>query len=108
MNFDASYRSELHDDPIVGPIVGQFVRNLPMRVAALRAALHQSDWREVLTLAHQLAGSSGSYGFPKMGMVAAEIEVQAKDQVSPLVLAESIERFSSLCDAAARGNSQVH
>lgn len=98
------HRSELFDDPIVGPIVDQFVQTLPTRVAALRDAECRLDWREVSSLAHQLAGSSGGYGYPEMGRVAARLEAQVKAKAQPKDLSKSIARFAFLCDAAAQGN----
>lgn len=105
---EVSQRSELYDDPIVGPLVGQFVQNLPKRVAALRDAERRADWPAISNLAHQLAGSSGGYGFSEMGKEAARIEAYAKNRVNTQVLAKSIARFGSLCDAAVRGNLTEH
>ncbi len=103
-----SGRSLLADDPIVGPLVAQFVGNLPKRLAAIIRAQEHSDYHEVESQAHQMAGAAGGYGFPKMGRIAAKIEAQAREHVSPDILAKSIAGFRSLCDAAVRGNPRLH
>lgn len=93
-------RSELQDDPIVGPIVERFVSNLPARTAALLDAQARQDWPGVSTLAHQLSGASGGYGFPEMSIVAAAIETEANGKVDQVAVAASINKFSVLCTAA--------
>ena len=82
------------------------VKGLPSRMAALHSAQERSDWSELASLAHQMAGAAGGNGFPTM--VAAKIELQARDHVPPAVLASSISKFASLCNAAIGGSSPLH
>ncbi len=100
--------SEFAGDPILGPLIANFVKNLPSRVAALSSAQERSDWSEIENLAHQMAGAAGGYGFPAMGRIAAKIEMQAKDKAPAEILATSIGTFASLCSAAARPGSTLH
>ena len=74
-----SYRSEFADDPDMSEIVTLFVSELPQRMAAMHAALAAGDIERLRTLAHQLKGAAGGYGFPKLGEAAALIDQGIKD-----------------------------
>jgi len=100
---EMSTRSSMADDPLMRQLLVTFVQALPQRMMALRSAEQQSDLIRLSTLAHQLSGACGGYGFPEMGKVAAAIEVQANDRQSPEVLATLIAELGALCDSAARG-----
>jgi len=103
-----SGKSLLAEDPLVGPLISTFVRNLPQRVTALQHAEQRSDWREIANVAHQMAGAAGGYGFPELGKVAARIETLAKDHPNPQAMAKSIAAFNSLCDSAIRHETHNH
>jgi HPt (histidine-containing phosphotransfer) domain-containing protein len=87
-------------------LVAAFVGNLPRRMAALRTAQCRSDWREVATLAHQMVGAAGSYGFPELGKVARDIEYHASHHPDGAALLKSISAFNSLCKRAVGGISR--
>ena len=55
-----------------------FVSRLPSRVAAIESAIDKSDRGELVTLAHQLAGAAGAYGFPDISDVAGQLELDAR------------------------------
>jgi HPt (histidine-containing phosphotransfer) domain-containing protein len=92
------------DDPALSPLVSRFVRTLLLRVAALQRAGNESDWEEVASLAHQMAGAAGGYGFPELGEIATRIEALAKSHPRPGELARSIDAFDSMCTHIARKN----
>lgn len=96
------------EDPVVGPLISIFVRNLPQRMTALHSAEQRSDWREIANVAHQMAGAAGGFGFFELGKVAARIETLAKDHLNPQALAKSIAAFNSLCDSAIRHETRHH
>ena len=98
----------LADDPVAAPLVDRFVGNLPKRVADLRDAEALQDYEGLATQAHQMMGSAGSYGFPRIGQVAARIEVQAKRHARPEVLAKTLKKFGVLCEAAIRSHQNLH
>lgn len=91
------------EDPVFGLLVSKFIKNLPKRMAALHSAEQRLDWQEIATLAHQMAGAAGGYGFPELGKIAAGIEVQATERSSPQDLAKLIVAFDELCNRAIRG-----
>ena len=90
------------DDPAFAPLVARFVKTLPLRLAALRSAENESNWEEVASLAHQMAGAAGGYGFPELGEVSSRIEALAKKHPRSGDLARSIFAFDSICARIAR------
>jgi DNA-binding response OmpR family regulator len=54
---------KLMSKPGTAKLVERFVAGLPQRVAALQAALSSGDLAQLKTLAHQLKGAAGGYGF---------------------------------------------
>ncbi|MFQ5805187.1 MAG: Hpt domain-containing protein [Phycisphaerae bacterium] len=64
----------LADDSEVYDLVQEFVEGLADRVAKLRQAYEQLNWDVLTTLAHQLKGASGSYGYPDLSGLAAIME----------------------------------
>src|SRR6516164_4111740 len=62
----ASIRSTYESDPDMLEIVREFASELPARIAKLEAHLAAGELRELQTLAHQLKGAGGGYGFPQI------------------------------------------
>lgn len=96
---DATIRSEFADDPDMHGIVFLFVSELPQRIASVQAALAASEWEHLRTLAHQLKGAAGGYGFPQLGAAAAVIDQGIKDGCDLNVIRS---RVGTLCALAAR------
>lgn len=55
-------------------LVEEFVSELPRRLSELRQAFERLDWSRLISLAHQLKGAAGSYGYPDISAVAAAME----------------------------------
>ena len=66
----------LTDDPGLRDIVQEFVENLATRVDDLKRAHAALDWEMLTTLAHRLKGAAGSYGYPDISKLCAEMERQ--------------------------------
>ncbi len=64
----------LRDDPEMYDLVEQFVDGLPGRLSELRRAYEQLDWDALTKLAHQLKGAGGSFGYPDVSGLAANME----------------------------------
>ncbi len=64
----------LADDPELRDIVEEFVETLDRRIDEIRQAYAQLDWAALRTLAHRLKGAGGSYGYPPLSSLAAEME----------------------------------
>lgn len=97
----SALRSEFADDPDMREIVDFFVNDLGDRISAIRAAFDTDDRARLRTLAHQLKGAAGGYGFPTIGMAAAEVERGLVGGESEIVaLQEKVEDLLQLCRAA--------
>lgn len=70
----------LNDDPSLRDLVEEFVANLATRVTQLRAAHDQLEWQQLQTLAHQLKGAGGSFGYPDISKLGATMETAFKKQ----------------------------
>jgi HPt (histidine-containing phosphotransfer) domain-containing protein len=67
--------SELvREDPDMVDIVEEFVKELPKRLAQMQAAYTALNWKMLRTLAHQLKGAGGSYGYQSLTELATEME----------------------------------
>jgi HPt (histidine-containing phosphotransfer) domain-containing protein len=64
----------LREDPDLRDIVAEFVAGLATRIDDLRRAHEQMDWELLTTLAHRLKGAAGSYGYPDISKLCAEME----------------------------------
>lgn len=98
--------SELGADPDLGELVAMFVDEMPARIDALASLAAARNWVELSRAAHQLKGSSGSYGFQQLTPAAARLEAalgagEPEDQVL-LALQELVE----LCRLARAGAPQ--
>jgi len=52
----------------------RYLGSFPDKIAALRQARAAEDCDTVVNLLHQLAGSSGSYGFPELSRMCLALE----------------------------------
>ena len=92
--------SEIAGDADLAALVEQFVGQLPARVDALEQARAEEDLNMLRTLAHQLKGAAGSYGFPSITTAAAKLEQDLQEQASADVLADSLRQLADLCRQA--------
>jgi CheY-like chemotaxis protein/HPt (histidine-containing phosphotransfer) domain-containing protein len=67
-------------DPDLLELATDFIESLPGRVQSMNESCKQADWQELASLAHQLKGIAGSFGFPRITEQAAAIEIQVKQQ----------------------------
>jgi HPt (histidine-containing phosphotransfer) domain-containing protein len=90
-----SIRSVYESDPDMLEIVREFAAELPARVAKLEAHLSAGELRELQTLAHQLKGAGGGYGFPLITELAASLESALKQGADAPVVKD---RAIALCE----------
>lgn len=69
----------LVEDAELRDIVEEFVQGLSNRLTELRAAHAQLDFDQLALLAHRLKGAAGSYGYPDISHVCAEMEQQFRN-----------------------------
>ena len=91
--------SELADDDMV-ELVEMFIEELPSRIAAFERAVDEHDLATLATLAHQLKGSAGGYGFPAITETAKRIEAAAMSRGDLEMLAEQTRALTDLCRRA--------
>lgn len=98
----AAERSEFALDPEMRDIVALFVDDLARRAESLRAALDAGDLVRLRTLAHQLRGSAGGYGFPAIGNAAANVEILLLSGAGDEQVGPAVARLVQRCRNAAR------
>jgi HPt (histidine-containing phosphotransfer) domain-containing protein len=101
----APLRSSFADDPEMRDLLVFFVDDLNRRVEAIRRALLDQDRAQLHTLAHQLSGSAGGYGYTSIGDVARLLEKQVRsgqlsDEMELSLLHERAEDLISICRRA--------
>lgn len=66
--------SKFANDPVLGPLLKEFLIDLPTQLDEIFAAIHAHDFSEVIRLCHRLKGDAATYGFPELALVAHEGE----------------------------------
>lgn len=66
--------SRFATDPVLGPILREFVTALPTQLSDIVDAAHLLDQGRVKYLSHRLKGDAATYGFPELAHVAHELE----------------------------------
>ena len=57
-------------------LTDEFLAGLPSTLGAIQRAAESADWSALKSLVHTLKGTAGSYGFPQITAMAAEVEAQ--------------------------------
>jgi len=96
-----SIRSTYEDDPDMLEIVREFASELPARVAKIEAQLEAGALRDLQTLAHQLKGAGGGYGFPQITEFAASLESALKQGADDAVVKDRANALCALLRAVA-------
>jgi signal transduction histidine kinase/HPt (histidine-containing phosphotransfer) domain-containing protein/ActR/RegA family two-component response regulator len=91
--------SEFDDDPDLRDIVVTFCHELPGLVTDLRSARARGDLGLLKSLAHQLKGAGGGYGFQPITDAAGRIEslCAANDGAPTPRLDEALDALDALC-----------
>lgn len=91
--------SQLAGDPDLVDLVAMFVDEIPLRMAGLRECFQAGDREQLGTLAHQLKGASGSYGFEPLSPLAARLETAARQNEPEEAMRQALE---ALIEMSAR------
>ena len=70
--------SALTQDPEFQALIDNYVSGLGRYIEALNHAMDQKDWETLRSLAHQLKGSGGSFGFEAISVTARALESAIK------------------------------
>jgi PAS domain S-box-containing protein len=84
--------------PGMSKLVEKFLGKLDDRMAAIQAAAQARDDAQLKTLAHQLKGAAGGYGFPAISDAAKLIEHTDLEDLDSLT--EAIQELTELCHEA--------
>lgn len=96
--------STLASDPDMAELVQFFVQEMGERVASIDQAARGNDLSQLRTVAHQLKGSAGGYGFSPISDCAASLEqlIDASEPAAdPESLREQVDALIDLCRRAA-------
>ncbi|QDU81911.1 Hpt domain protein [Polystyrenella longa] len=74
-------RSEFADDEDFVELLEMFTDEIPIRRQRLEVAYNAQDIAELKSLAHQLKGAGGGYGYPHLTIISARLEQACKDSV---------------------------
>jgi len=94
--------SELADDADLVELIDEFVAGLKDDIKAMHKVLDGCDYDGLRSLAHQMKGAGGSYGYPILTETAKILEeaAQAKDVEAGTT---ALEEFEALYQAVDRG-----
>src|SRR5262249_43281979 len=81
-------------------LVREYVAGLPDRMAGLRAALVQSNWRQLARGAHQLKGSAAMYGFADVSETAGLVEAAVLEKQNTDLIEELTNELGQIVDRA--------
>jgi len=95
--------SDYRDDPDMDELIGEFVAGLAARVDTLRQLVENGDLAGVRTLAHQLKGASGGYGFEVIGQAAGRLEAACKASDELARVQGEVQELINLCRREPNG-----
>lgn len=82
-------------EPLVLPLVPDYLKNRANDVLRLRAALETGDFPLLRKIGHNMRGSAGAYGVPPLSVIGGRIEDAALKQdagaIAPAV--DELEQF---------------
>lgn len=79
MTESTALQSELRDHPLMGPLVVTYQAGLETIRKELAESMREGSFDQVESLAHRLAGSGSSYGFPSISRAAKALESAVDD-----------------------------
>jgi len=92
--------STLSSDPDMLELVEEFVANLQNRIRSIEEAVAADDLQQLTTLAHQLKGASGGYGFDPLSQQAARLEQAARASDSIQQVTTDVNELVAMCRRA--------
>jgi signal transduction histidine kinase/CheY-like chemotaxis protein len=104
---DAVLISELLDDPDMLPLVQGFLVLLAERITLIEQQREIGQRAELASLAHQLKGAAGGYGYPTITEAARTLERYASAGGTQREVDDAIAALAATCRAAVRGGGAV-
>ena len=97
--------SALALDPIIAPLLDQFLDELALKITAICTAVDADNSREVSRIAHQIRGTAGNYGFPTITAAAAKTENVISSGRTLSAAAQAIDELVAQCNRAVAGRA---
>jgi histidine phosphotransfer protein HptB len=98
--------SDLDSDPDLGEIVAMFVDEMPDRVERFTILARKGDWAQLQTVAHQLKGAAGSYGFATITPLARRLEMAIRDEASEAEIRTALDALTAACSRVRYGRPE--
>lgn len=95
--------STLAGDEIFIELIELFVGEMPTRIAQLGSLFTNREFAELCRAAHQLKGSAGSYGFPQLTEIAAELEGAIKNGAPLDEIQTNLDKLGDVCSRMRPG-----
>jgi signal transduction histidine kinase/DNA-binding response OmpR family regulator len=99
----APLTSTLRGDQQLMQLLARFVASLPDRMTAMQQSFAVSDLKTLAKQAHQLKGTSASYGFLPIAEVAGLLESSARAETVLDTVAQQLAEVADLCRRARSG-----
>lgn len=77
---DGPITSEFAGDPDMAILITEFVASLPGRAHAILDRINQGAIEQARTMAHQLKGAGGGYGFPQVTDAARAVDLAIRER----------------------------
>ena len=104
------------DVPLVSRLAGsaafehllrEFVDDLPARVAAMKADLRTGDLARLVTRAHQLKGTAGTYGLPPLSEAARALETASAARLATSEIEARLGQLAEMCRRVRSANGAL-
>jgi len=89
--------SKLMAKPATAKLVEKFLAGLGQRVTAIQQSLQANDLPQLKTLAHQLKGAAGGYGFPSLTEAARKVEQAVASNADAKTISANVRGLADLC-----------
>jgi hypothetical protein len=77
---DGPITSEFADDPDMAVLIAEFVASLSGRARAILDHIDQGAIEQARSMAHQLKGAGGGYGFPQVTDAARTVDMAIRER----------------------------
>lgn len=78
---------------LVADLIPEYIERREKDLQLLRDSLQSGDFEAIRRIAHQTKGHAANYGFPELGVVAAEMEVHANEK-NMAGVSECVQRWA--------------
>lgn len=97
--------SELADHHEFAPMIDAFLDSLSVKIDQIEEFMSEARFDELTTLAKQLKGSGGGYGFQEITDAAVQVEQLAQTLDDQASLYEAVEHLQEICQLAINGKT---